>query len=135
MNIEIVFNKVAEVIEKSIGKSKESIQMEQTLFDDIGIDSIDLVDIFYELETAFDIELKVSDFEAKAREEMKDKPYEIDGVITSEGLEVIKQYMTELDQSKLVEGITVHQLIKLFTVHSLCKLVLYKLNETQEHKS
>lgn len=135
MNLESVFPKVCEVIEKSVGRPKDAIKMSDTLFDEIGIDSIDMVDILYELETAFGIELKISDFEARAREEMKDKPYEIDGVITPEGLSVIKKFMTEIDPEKLVEGITVHQLLKLFTVHSLCKLVMHKLEEEQQIKS
>ena len=44
--------------------------MEDTLFDKLEIDSIDLVDILFELETLYDIELKISDIELKAKEEL-----------------------------------------------------------------
>jgi len=132
MNLEEVFENVAQVIEKSVGKSKNTIKLEDTLFDEIGIDSIDLVDILFELESLYGIELKISDFESRAREEMSNEPYEINGVLTAQGLIVLKKYMTEINPDKLVEGLTVHQLVKLLTVHSLCKIVLYKLEESNQ---
>lgn len=132
MQVEEVFEKVAAVIENSVGKPKETIRLNDTLFDEIGIDSIDLVDILFELESLFGVELKISDFESRAREELSNEPYEINGVLTKEGLTVLKRYMTEIDATKLVEGLTVHQLVKLLTVHSLCKIVIYKLEETNK---
>lgn len=122
-----IYNDVCEIIENSVGVPKEDIKLNDTLFDKIGIDSIDLVDILFELETKYDVELKISDLETKAKEELGDAPYEIDGVITPEGLKSLQKHMTEVDPEKLHEGITIHQVIKLFTVESLCKLVQYRL--------
>ena len=135
MELQEVFEKVAQIIENSVGKSKEEIKLDDTLFEEIGIDSIDLVDILFELESLFGVELKISDFEARARSEMNNEPYEIYGCLTPQGLTMLKQYMTEIDSSKLVEGLTIHQLVKLFTVHSLCKIVMYKLEETNQTNS
>lgn len=132
MELQEVFEKVAQIIETSVGKPKETIKLEDTLFDEIGIDSIDLVDILFELESLFGVELKISDFESRARSEMNNEPYEINGFLTQQGLTILKEYMTEIDSTKLVEGLTVHQLVKLFTVHSLCKIVMYKLEETNQ---
>lgn len=132
MELDEIFQNVTLTIEKSVGVPKETIKLEATLFDEIGVDSIDLVDILFELETLYDVELKISDFEMKARNELKDQPYEIDGIITPEGLDVLKQYMTEVDPKHFVEGITVHEVVQLFTVHSLCKIVEYKLIEKAE---
>ena len=132
MELQLVFEKVAQIIENSVGKPKESIKLDDTLFEEIGIDSIDLVDILFELESHFGVELKISDFESRARSEMNNEPYEINGYLTPQGLTILKQYMTEINPDKLVEGLTVHQLVKLFTVHSLCKIVIYKLEETNK---
>ena len=129
MQLEEVFENVKNVIEKSIGKPEHPIELDQTLFDELGIDSIDLVDILFELESHYDIELKISDIESRARERLGDQPYEIDGYITKDGLKVISEFMTEIDSEKFIEGLTVHQLVQLFTVHSLCKIVLYRIDE------
>ena len=122
-----IFDNVCVVIEKSIGRPKDSIKMEDTLFDELGLDSIDLVDILFELETLYDVELKVSDIEQRIREELGEIPYEVDGVITAEGLVAIRKHMTEVDSEAIKEGLTVHRLIQRFSVHSLCKIVEYRI--------
>ncbi len=122
-----IFTEVVQVIEDSIGTPKENIKLESTLFEELEVDSIDMIDILYDLESKYDVTLKVSDIELKAKEELGETPFDVDGVITKEGLDVLKKHMTEIDQNELTEGLTVHKLVQLFTVHSLCKIVLYKI--------
>ena len=133
-SLDEIFTDVCEVIESSTGINKNEIKLESTLFDELGVDSIDLVDILFELETLFDLELNISDIELKAKEELGDIPYEIDGVITEDGLKALRIHMTEIDSEKLEHGITIHQLIQFFSTHSLCKLVLYKM-EMKENEN
>ena len=127
MEMNEIFENVCVIIENSTGRPKDSIKMEDTLFEELGVDSIDLVDILFELETLYNVELKVSDIEQRIREELGDVPYEIDGIITSEGLEAIRKHMTEVDPASIKEGLTVNRLIQLFSVHSLCKIVHYRI--------
>ena len=127
-----IFKNVCQIIEDSIGKSKDSIKMEDTLFNELGIDSIDLVDILFELETLYEVELKVSDLEARSKEELGDIPYQVDGIITPEGLQALRKYMPEINQDHFKNGLTIHQLVQLFTIHSLCNLVKFKLETNKE---
>ena len=68
MEMNEIFKNVCIIIENSTGRPKDSIKMEDTLFEELGIDSIDLVDILFELETLYNVELKVSDIEQRIRE-------------------------------------------------------------------
>jgi acyl carrier protein len=131
MEMNEIFENVCVIIENSTGKPKDSIKMEDTLFEELGVDSIDLVDILFELETLYGVELKVSDIEQRIRVELGDVPYEIDGIITSEGLEAIRKHMTEVDPASIKEGLTVNRLIQLFSVHSLCKIVQYRISNLE----
>lgn len=124
-----IYKAVCTVIENSVGIEKDTIELDDTLFDKLGIDSIDMVDILYELETLYGVTLKVSDIEAKAVEELGDIPYEIDGVITPDGLAVLRKHMSEIDPEAFKEGLTVHELVQLFSVHSLCKIVQNRLDK------
>jgi acyl carrier protein len=133
MELEEVFSNVRSVIEGSIGTPKEEIGIDQTLFDELGVDSIDLVDILFELEQLYGIELKISDIESKARAQLGNVPYEVDGYITKEGLQAIHEFLPEIGEDKLVEGLTVHQLVQLFTVRSLCKIVIYRIEEEAQN--
>ncbi len=129
--IEDIFKNVKQVIVDSIGVSEDEVKLETTLFEELEVDSIDMIDILYELESMYDVTLKVSDIENKAKDELGETPFEIDGVITNEGLEVLKKYMTEVDENELVEGLTIHKLVQLFTVHSLCKMVQYRIENKE----
>lgn len=135
MELAEVLENVKTVIENSTGISRDSIRLEHTLFDELGVDSIDLVDILFELEFMYKIQLKISDIESRARHKMGDVPYEIDGNITTEGLLVIGEFMPEISKAKLVEGLTVHQLVQLFTVESLCKIVIYRIEEDRKKEN
>jgi len=132
MDVEKIFEKVSQVIRESCDIEFSEIKLSHTLFDELAIDSIDLVDILFELETEYDISLKISDIGKQAKLLLgPDVEYEVDGVITKEGLEVLKSYMTEIPSENFKQGLSVYDLIKLFTVESLCKLIQKKLSETK----
>jgi acyl carrier protein len=127
MDITDIFETVKRSIVDSCGIDEAEIKLESTLFADLGIDSIDMVDILYAIESEYNITLKASDIDKDARSELQGQAYEVDGVITEAGLEALRRRMPEIDQARLKPGVTVHEIIKLITVHSLCKAILQKL--------
>lgn len=125
------FKKVQEYIAESCGIEEEIIKPESSLFDELNIDSIDMVDILYSLETEYDIEIKVTDINKDAIKELGDTPFEIDSVLTPEGIEALKKHAPDLPAEKLVEGINTHQVAKLVTVKMLCGLVENRISEKE----
>lgn len=129
MEIKEIFKDVTEIIDESCGIEAASIKMEDTLFDELGIDSIDMVDILFEIETKYDIALKVSDLEQRTKSDDPNNPYEVESKITKAGVESIIEEMPEIDLSKVHEGMTIEELVKLINVHTLCKIIKLKLDE------
>jgi acyl carrier protein len=128
MNKEEIIEKIRQVIHESCGISLEEIKPDSTLFDELNIDSIDMVDILFNLERAYDIELKISEIEKYSKQEMGDEPFEIDHIITAKGLEVLKRRLPEIDHSKVIEGITIHDIVKLINITSLANMVLTQID-------
>ena len=62
MNTEEIFDKVKNIIVEQLGASESSITTEASFIDDLGADSLDIV----ELEEEFDIEIPDSDAEKVA---------------------------------------------------------------------
>lgn len=124
-----VFEKVRDVISLSCGRDQDSIGLNQTVFKELGIDSIDYVDILFMLESAYGISLKVGDIERSARKEMGDIPFAINNIITPEGLELLKIKMPEIPDEKIKQGLAVHEIANLITVHTLCRMVIEKINQ------
>ncbi|MBR1540797.1 MAG: acyl carrier protein [Clostridia bacterium] len=63
MNSEEVFEKVKEIIVNQLGVSDTSVTMEASFIDDLGADSLDIVELVMALEEEFDIEIPDEDAE------------------------------------------------------------------------
>lgn len=63
MSSEEVFEKVKETIIEQIGVTDTAVTMEASFIDDLGADSLDIVELVMAIEEEFDIEIPDSDAE------------------------------------------------------------------------
>jgi acyl carrier protein len=59
----MVFEKVRSILVGQLGLDEEKITMEASIVDDLGADSLDVVDLVMSLEEEFDIEIPDEDVE------------------------------------------------------------------------
>ena len=63
MNSEEVFSKVKEIIVEQLGVAENTVTLESSFIDDLGADSLDIVELIMSLEEEFDMEIPDSDAE------------------------------------------------------------------------
>ena len=63
MNAEEVFDKVKEIIVEQLGVAENTVTLEASFIDDLGADSLDIVELIMALEEEFDMEIPDSDAE------------------------------------------------------------------------
>ena len=63
MSSEEVFEKVKGIVVEQLGVTEETVTMEASFVDDLGADSLDVVELIMGLETEFDIEIPDEDAE------------------------------------------------------------------------
>ena len=63
MSSEEVFEKVKSIIVEQLGATESSVTMEASFIDDLGADSLDIVELIMALEEEFDIEIPDADAE------------------------------------------------------------------------
>jgi acyl carrier protein len=63
MNSEEIFDKVKEIIIEQLGVAESTITTEASFIDDLGADSLDIVELIMALEEEFDLEIPDSDAE------------------------------------------------------------------------
>ncbi|MBE5805923.1 MAG: acyl carrier protein [Clostridiales bacterium] len=63
MSSEEVFEKVKSIIVEQLGATESSVTMEASFIDDLGADSLDVVELVMALEEEFDTEIPDSDAE------------------------------------------------------------------------
>lgn len=66
MSTDEVFEKVKEIIVEQLGVAEASVTMEASFIDDLGADSLDIVELVMALEEEFDIEIPDADAEKVA---------------------------------------------------------------------
>ena len=63
MNTEEVFDKVKEIIVEQLGVTENTVTLEASFIDDLGADSLDIVELIMALEEEFDMEIPDADAE------------------------------------------------------------------------
>ncbi|MHC1721254.1 MAG: acyl carrier protein [Clostridiaceae bacterium] len=59
----MVFEKIKGIISDQLGIDAEEVKMESSFVDDLGADSLDIVELIMALETEFDLEIPDEDAE------------------------------------------------------------------------
>jgi len=63
MNPEEIFDKVKEIIIEQLGVAETAVTAEASFIDDLGADSLDIVELIMALEEEFDLEIPDTDAE------------------------------------------------------------------------
>ena len=63
MSSEEIFEKVKEIIGEQLGVTESTVTMEASFIDDLGADSLDIVELIMALEEEFDVEIPDADAE------------------------------------------------------------------------
>ena len=63
MSSEEIFDKVKEIVIEQLGVQESAVVMEASFIDDLGADSLDIVELIMALEEEFDLEIPDADAE------------------------------------------------------------------------
>ena len=123
MKNEEILAGVRECIAEVLNIDSSPIREEDKLVDDLGADSLDLLDLTFHLQQKFKITISPRDLERRTQEKLGGQPVEVDGVYSSEALENFRKEMPEIPPEELSEGLTVADLPRRFRVATMVNLV------------
>lgn len=129
MNLENVYPKVREIIADVLVIDESEIEPTSRLIEDLGAESIDFLDLVFQLEKAFQIKIPRGQIEKNARGNLSEAEFEKGGELTPKGLEVLKAYLNEVPEAYFKPHLKVSEIPMLFTVETFCKLIISALNE------
>jgi len=116
---------LAEVLDVPLG----SIHPDDKVVEDLGADSLDLLDLTFHLEQRFKIPVSPREAERRAKAALGGKPLEVDGVYTPEALVELRKSLPDIPPGELADGLTVAELPRRFSVRTLAGLVERMLKE------
>ncbi len=124
MDIESIYPKVKVILADVLAIDEDDIELNKSLIKDLDAESIDFLDLVFRLEREFKIKIPRGQIEKEARGTLSDAEFEQNGVITEAGIVALKQYLSEVPEERFKSGLKVSEIPTLFTVATLCQLVI-----------
>ena len=129
MNVESVYPKVREIIVDVLVIDEEDVSLNSRLIADLGAESIDFLDLVFQLEKEFGIKIPRGQLEKNARGDLAEDEFEKGGVLTPRGMAALKNYLSEVPADNFKTNLKVNEIPMLFTVETFCKLIVHAVNE------
>jgi acyl carrier protein len=127
MSRDEIFEQVQEVLVDALGLDDDEVTPDATLMGDLGAESIDFLDITFNLEKAFDIKIPREEL-FPADSVMNNSEFVAQGKLTEAGLAELKAKMPHTDFSDFEADPDVNKLPDLFTVNSIVNFIDGKVN-------
>jgi acyl carrier protein len=131
--LEAIYPQFKAIIADALVVDEEEIELDKRLIGDLGAESIDFLDMRFQIEKEFKVVIKQGEIEQKARQLLGDEKFEAEsGFLTPRGLEVLKQILSDVPSEYFKDEMKVSDIPSLLTVRTFCRLICEAQKETQE---
>jgi len=124
MNVNSVYSKVREIIADVLVIDSADVALDKRLIADLGAESIDFLDLVFQLEKEFGVKIPRGQLEKNARGTLTEEEFAQNGVLTHQGLLALRAYLNEVPAASFTENMKVNEIPLLFTVETFCKLII-----------
>ena len=127
-----IFEKVRDAFIEALGVEDDEVEPSSRIFDELGAESLDLLEIVFLLERAFDIKIPRDGVRSASQEGIDPAEYEVDGVLTEKALDKLREVMPEVPADEITPGMTANDIPRLFRVQTFVNMVIELLNAKGE---
>ncbi|USN98947.1 MAG: acyl carrier protein [Phycisphaeraceae bacterium] len=121
-----IFEKVKGVLVEALAVDDDEVTPDATIFNDLGAESIDMLDIGFQLEQAFGF--KIEQGEMFPEGVTSDPEMVADGKVTDKGIAMLKERAPHIKVAALEADPRLEKVRDIFTVDALVTFVENKLN-------
>lgn len=123
-----IFGTVQTAVVDALGVDEDEVTPEATLLDELGAESIDLLDVLFRLERKLGVKIQAADLAAYVQGGIADDDFgDENGIITERGLAHLKTVMPQINESELRGSFQAEKVMSLFTVDNLTDLVMSRV--------
>ena len=125
---EEIFKTVRNCLAESLALPDSDIHLDSSLIKDLSADSLDLLDILFQLEKKFSITLRNADLDQLVRGDLKENKLVEGKYLSSDDVTRLEAWLPALKKAENKNQITPARLFSYITVESLAILVEKKLS-------
>jgi acyl carrier protein len=120
---------VKEAVVEALALDDDEVTPDSTLMEDLGAESIDLLDILFRIQKSTGVKIEASDLGDHIQGGIPDDEFSDENqVITAKGAEQLHKVMPQVDPSELEGKLDANEVITLFTVQNLVEMVKGRAN-------
>ena len=124
-----IWEKVSIAFQEALGLDEDEVEFDMTIIADLDAESLDLLDITFQLERSFDISIPRGGIQKTAQEGTDNDGLNPDGTLTENALERLSEAMPEVPKENFIVGLKPNDIPNLFVVGTFYNLVVRLLNE------
>jgi acyl carrier protein len=113
---------VREIVAGALARDVATVALTSNLMDDLGAESLDFLDIVFQVEQRFSIQITRGEMESAARGDMSADEFAPKGVISDAGLARLRELMPEAGD-RIKPGLRPAQILSLFSVQTFVNIV------------
>ncbi len=126
-----VFEKLVPLVQEITGARAEQVTMASNLVEDLGAESIDLLDLSFLIEETFGITIEADEFERRARDRLGPEAYEKEGLLTQRAVEELRRALPEVPPDRIRPGLKKIEVPSVLNVAVFVHLIQRKLAQKQ----
>jgi len=123
MNRDEIFRGVCDCVAAVVDIDPATIKETDSIIDDLGADSLDLLDLVFHLEQRFKVKITPRGIERAAQEKLGSTPVEVEGVYTPAALVELRKALPEVPADELQDGLRTADRPRRFRVATFVALV------------
>ena len=124
-----IWEKVSIAFQEALGLDEDEVEFDMTIIADLDAESLDLLDITFQLERSFDISIPRGGIQKTAQDGANNDGVNEDGTLTENALERLSEAMPEVPKENFAQGLKPNDIPNLFVVGTFYNLVVRLLNE------
>ncbi len=114
---------VKECLLECVRADADSINLKSRIIDDLGADSLDLLDIIFTLQRKFKIKIEQGAIVKLAQEGIPPEEFQCNDRLMPRGAQRLKEVLSEVDTEQIKEGMSTAKIPYLFNVETFVKIV------------
>ena len=122
-----IYEFIQSYVSEMLELDKDDVKEDSLLINELGLMSIDFLDLTYSLENKFNINIPRNGIRENISEVITEDEFVKDSVITEKGLELLKFIFDGDAKGRIKEGLREHQIISLFSIKTFVDLTIAQI--------
>jgi acyl carrier protein len=125
------FEAVQQAVANALGVDEDEAAPDATLMDDLGAESIDLLDILFRIERSVGVKIQASDLGDEIQGGIPEEEFGAGGNVSAKGLAHLTTVMPQIDPDEYADKLPAEEVIMHFTVQNLADMVARRAAEKE----